>query len=447
MATTKIWDVRAHVSKLLAYVANKNKTTMEFENKNFDESEKLAAEILGLPYDHFATEEKKFVSGINCTPENAKEIMLSLLEDTDSSDIQAYHGYQSFKPNEVTPDVAHTIGVQLANELWGEDFPVIVATHIDKGHVHNHFCLSATGFSGKRYHDCKASYKLMRDTSDRLCREYGLSVIEKPKKENRKHIAEVRAKQQGIPTIRDQIRADIDSVVKYEVTLKSFYKRMQLLGYKFEYRGQYLRIKPYGYNKFFRMDKLGKDYTEPELQARMAYNWRNGLLRALPIYKPTLQEKPKGLYALYLHYCYLLGTVQKTVPQDPEVYAVIREDVRRARMYNEHAKFLGKYNLNTTDDLQQHEQMVNAQISALCKERQALRNKLRWMKDSEKMQPIREEIYAISAKIKPLRKEQKMCKDIYERSTAVARTVEQIEFPKPPEKAKQQTRNHGWGSR
>ena len=447
MATTKIWDVRAHVSKLLAYVANKNKTTMEFENKNFDESERLAAEILGLPYDHFATEEKKFVSGINCTPDNAKEIMLSLLEDTDSSDIQAYHGYQSFKPGEVTPDVAHAIGVQLANELWGEDFPVIVATHIDKGHVHNHFCLSATGFSGKRYHDCKATYKLMRETSDRLCREYGLSVIEKPKQQGAKHIAEVHAKQQGIPTIRDQIRADIDSVVKYEVTLKSFYKRMQLLGYKFEYRGQYLRIKPYDYNKFFRMDKLGAEYTEEGLQARMAYNWRNGLLRALPIYKPTLQEKPKGLYALYLHYCYLLGAVQKTVPQDPEVYAAIREDVRRARMYNEHAKFLGKYNLNTGEDLQRHEQMVDAQISALCKERQALRNKLRWMNDTEKMQPIREEIYDISDKIKPLRKEMKMCKDIYERSTAVARTVEQIEFPKPPEKAKQQTRNHGWGSR
>ena len=447
MATTKIWDVRAHVSKLLAYVANKNKTTMELENKNFDESERLAAEILGLPYDHFATEEKKFVSGINCTPDNAKEIMLSLLEDTDSSDIQAYHGYQSFKPGEVTPDVAHAIGVQLANELWGEDFPVIVATHIDKGHVHNHFCLSATGFSGKRYHDCKATYKLMRDTSDRLCREYGLSVIEKPKQQGTKHIAEVHAKQQGIPTIRDQIRADIDSVVKYEVTLKSFYKRMQLLGYKFEYRGQYLRIKPYGYNKFFRMDKLGAEYTEEGLQARMAYNWRNGLLRALPIYKPTLQEIPKGLYALYLHYCYLLGAVQKTVPQAPEVYAAIRDDVRRARMYNEHAKFLGKYNMNTTDDLQRHEQMVDEQISTWCKERQVLRNKLRWMKDTEKMQPIREEIYAISDKIKPLRKEQKMCKDIYERSTAVARTVEQIEFPKPPEKAKQQTRNHGWGSR
>ena len=121
MATTKIWDVRAHVSKLIAYVANKNKTTMEFENKNFDEVERLAAEILGLPYDHFATEEKKFVTGINCTPDNANELMMTLLEDTDKDDIQAYHGDQSFKPNEVIPDVAHAIGVQLANELWGED--------------------------------------------------------------------------------------------------------------------------------------------------------------------------------------------------------------------------------------------------------------------------------------------------------------------------------------
>ena len=136
MATTKIWDVSAHISKLLAYVANKNKTTVEMGPGNDSEEKQLAAEILGLPSDHFDTEEKKFVTGINCTPENAKEMMLTLLEGGSKSDIQAYHAYQAFKPGEVTPDVAHAIGIQLANELWGEDFPVIVATHIDKGHVH-----------------------------------------------------------------------------------------------------------------------------------------------------------------------------------------------------------------------------------------------------------------------------------------------------------------------
>ena len=89
MATTKIWDVSAHVSKLLAYVANKNKTTMEVERETDTEEMRLAAEMLGLPSDHFATEEKKFVTGINCTPESANEVMLALLEGVDSSDIQA----------------------------------------------------------------------------------------------------------------------------------------------------------------------------------------------------------------------------------------------------------------------------------------------------------------------------------------------------------------------
>ena len=439
MATTKIWDVKAHVSKLLAYVANKNKTTMEIENGFDDEEMRLAAEMLGLPSDHFATEEKKFVTGINCTPENANEVMLTLLEGVSPSDIQAYHGYQSFKPGEVTPDVAHVIGIQLANELWGEDFPVIVATHIDKGHVHNHFCLSATGFSGKRYHDCNATYKLMRDTSDRLCREYGLSVIENPKQQGSKHIAEVHAEKKGIPTMRDQIRADIDAVAKQEFIIKNFYNRMRSLGYTFERRGKYLRIKPYGYDKFFRLDKLGSGYTEEDIEARIRNNARARQWTPIPYYQPTLREKPRGLYALYLHYCYLLGVIPKVIPKNPEVYAAIKEDVRRARMYSEQAKFLGKYGLDTKDNLIQHALKIQAQMNTLCKERQKLRNKMRWMKDAAEMQPIREQIFAISDKLKPLRKEYAMCKDIYDRSDDIEKTVERVEFPQLVEQERQKS--------
>ena len=447
MATTKIWDVRAHVSKLLAYVANKNKTTMELENKNFDESEKLAAEALGLSSDHFATEEKKFVTGINCTPENANEVMLTLLEGVLPSDIQAYHGYQSFKPGEVTPDVAHAIGVQLANELWGEDFPIIVATHIDRGHVHNHFCLSATGFSGKRYHDCNATYKLMRDTSDRLCREYGLSVIDNPSKDTHKHIAEVHAEKKGIPTMRDQIRADIDAVAKQELLIKYFYNRMRSLGYTFERRGKYLRIKPYGYNKFFRLDKLGAGYTEEDIEARISNNARARQWTPITYYEPTLREKPRGLYALYLHYCYLLGAIPKVIPKNPEAYAAIKDDVRRARMYSEQAKFLGKYFLDTKDDLIQHALKIRAQMDVLYKERQKLRNKMRWMKDPAEMQPIREQIFAISDKLMPLRKEYAMCKDIYDRSDDIEKTVERTEFPQAVQQAREANKKDTRGDR
>ena len=447
MATTKIWDVSAHVSKLLAYVANKNKTTMEVERGPDNEEMRLAAEMLGLPSDHFATEEKKFVTGINCTPENANEVMLTLLEGISPSDIQAYHGYQSFKPGEVTPDVAHAIGIQLANELWGEDFPIIVATHIDRGHVHNHFCLSATGFSGRRYHDCKATYKLMRDTSDRLCREYGLSVIEKPKQQGAKHIAEVHAEKKGIPTMRDQIRADIDAVANQEFLSKNFYNRMRSLGYTFERRGQYLRIKPYGYNKFFRLDKLGAGYTEEDIEERLRNNARSRQWTPIPYYKPTLREKPTGLYALYLHYCYLLGVIPKVIPKNTEAYAAIKEDVRRARMYSEQAKFLGKYGLDTKGDLIQHALGIREQMNALCKERQKLRNKMRWMKDPDEMQPIRDQIFAISDKLKPLRKEYAMCKDIYDRSDDINKTVERIEFPQLVQQAKETNKRDIRGDR
>lgn len=437
MATTKIWDVSAHVSKLLAYVANKNKTTMEVERETDTEEMRLAAEMLGLPSDHFASEEKKFVTGINCTPENANEVMLTLLEGISPSDIQAYHGYQSFKPGEVDADTAHAIGIQLANELWGEDFPVIVATHIDKGHVHNHFCFSASGFSGRRYHDCNATYQLMRDTSDRLCREYGLSVIENPSKDRHKHIAEVHAEKKGIPTMRDQIRADIDAVANNEFLSKNFYNRMRSLGYTFERRGQYLRIKPYGYNKFFRLDKLGAGYTEEDIETRIKKNAIERKWTPIPYYQPTLREKPTGLYALYLHYCYLLRAIPKVIPKNPEAYAAIKEDVRRARMYSEQAKFLGKYGLDTKDDLIQHALGVREQMNTLCKERQKLRNKMRWMKDPAEMQPIREQIFAISDKLKPLRKEYGMCRDIYDRSDDIAKTVERIEFPQLVEQERQ----------
>ena len=445
MATTKIWDVSAHISKMLAYVANKNKTTMEIKSGTDDEEMRLAAEMLGLPSDHFATEEKKFVTGINCTPENANEVMLTLLESVSPSDIQAYHGYQSFKPGEVDADTAHAIGIQLANELWGEDFPIIVATHIDRGHVHNHFCLPASGVSGRRYHDCNATYKLMRDTSDRLCREYGLSVIENPSKDRHKHIAEVHAEKKGIPTMRDQIRADIDAVANHEFHIKNFYNRMRSLGYTFERRGQYLRIKPYGYDKFFRLDKLGAGYTEDDIEARIRNNARARQCTPIPYYQPTLREKPKGLYALYLHYCYLLGVIPKVIPKNPEAYAAIKEDVRRARMYSEQAKFLGKYGLDTKDDLIQPALGIREQTNALCKERQKLRNKMRWMKDPAEMQPIRDQIFAISDKLKPLRKEYGMCKDIYDRSDDIDKTVECIEFPQlvNQEKQKAALKNNG----
>ena len=214
---------------------------------------------------------------------------------------------------------------------------------------------------------------------------------------------------------------------------------MRSLGYTLERRGSFLRIKPYGYNKFFRLDKLGAGYAEADIEARIRENAKERRWIPIQYYEPTLKEKPKGLRALYLHYCYLLGAIPKVIPRNPEAYAAIKDDVRRARMYSEQAKFLGKYGLETKDDLIQHALSVDSQIKSLCKERQLLRNKMRWMKEPEKVQPIRDEIFALIARIKAFRKEYAMCKDVHDRSTSVERTVTLIEFPQLLEQEKRKT--------
>ena len=123
--------------------------------------------------------------------------------------IVAFHGYQSFAPGEFTPALAHEIGVRLAQELWGGRFQVLVATHLDKAHhLHNHFVVNSVSYlDGKRYHRTNRDYRDMRATSDRLCREYGLSVIEHPQPGKSGPYGEWRGRHEGRHPYRNIRRA------------------------------------------------------------------------------------------------------------------------------------------------------------------------------------------------------------------------------------------------
>ena len=183
MATTSIWSVKGWLGKVLIYVENPDKT----DNPDYIKMNEMPdVEKQGLSdVIAYAMNEKKnmqkYVSGINCSPMTARTEMLAVKKKFDKEDgIIAYHGYQSFAEGECTPDIAHEIGVKLAEELWGNRFQVIVATHLDKAHhLHNHFVVNAVSFAdGKRYRRTNQDYRDMRSVSDRLCREYGLSVVE-----------------------------------------------------------------------------------------------------------------------------------------------------------------------------------------------------------------------------------------------------------------------------
>ena len=422
MATTKIWDVKSHLSQLIAYVANVEKTIEKFDD------ETLKA-LITYGIDDLKTEERKLVTPINCTVDNAPSEMARLNSMSKSkSDTVAYHAYQSFARGEVDAETAHQIGIRLANELWGDkDFLVVVATHVNTGTIHTHFAIGATSRDFVRYNDCTTTYLKMREVSDRLCLEYGLSVIKNPQRGKSRHIGEIKAEQEGRLTKRDIIRRDMDIAIKHCLRIQEFYNLFQSLGYTLEWRGQYLRIRPDNSTKFFRMDKLGEGYTYEDVQQRIKDNLLNRRIIPYTPYKP--KEKPKGLYALYIHYCYLLGELPKQKPNNREAYAVIKEDVRRARMYNEEAKLLGKYNINTAEELSSFTEGLSNKFKELAYKRAKLRNKLRRMHDTETMQPIKDEISQLSLQMADLRKQMKLCEDIAARSGVIERVVNTIDIP------------------
>ena len=422
MAVTKIWDVKSHLGVLIAYVSNTEKTIV-----NFDDETLKALVAYGI--DDLKTEERKLVTSINCTLDNAPNEMARLNSMSKSqSDTVAYHGYQSFARGEVDAETAHEIGVKLANELWGDkNFLVVVATHVNTGTIHTHFAIGATARNLVRYHDCKETYMKMREVSDRLCLEYGLSVVKHPQKGKTRHIGEIKAESEEKQTVRGIIRRDMDAAIEHCFTYPQFVSTFQALGYTLEWRGKYLRIRPDKSERFYRMDKLGEGYTYENVQNRVRDNARNR--RIIPYLPYKQKEKPKGLYALYLHYCYLLGELPKQKPSNREAYAAIKEDVRKARMYNEEAKLLGKYNINTAEELSSFSASLSEQYKTLASNRAKLRNKLRRMHNTDEMQPIKDEISALSLMMANLRKQMRLCEDIAARSGVIDKIVNTIDVP------------------
>lgn len=208
MATTKIWPVKTRLDHVLRYAEEESKTENADWSKVGDPS---LRDVMDYAMDDAKTRQQYYVSGWNCLPGIAlKEMRLVKRMFGKEDGILAFHGYQSFKPGEVSPEIAHEIGMKLAEELW-PDHQVIIATHVNKDHVHNHFVLNSVGLHGKKFNACKASYREMRAASDRLCREYGLSVIEPKSTSTTKHYTEWAAEHAGEPTYRSIIRQDIDT--------------------------------------------------------------------------------------------------------------------------------------------------------------------------------------------------------------------------------------------
>ena len=178
MAVTKIWKVVKRMDHVISYAKDENKTKIEF-NQKYEMLVDDLQNVIDYARNSDKTEKEYFVTGINCDSDSAYEEMQDTKRYYNKKDkILAFHAYQSFAEGEVTPELAHQIGVQLANEMWGDRFQVVISTHLNTGHLHNHFVINSVSFKdGKKYYSNLTNTALLRKTSDEICEEYGLSVL------------------------------------------------------------------------------------------------------------------------------------------------------------------------------------------------------------------------------------------------------------------------------
>ena len=197
------------------------------------------------------TDGRLLVSSFGCTAETADiEIAWTRRHAIDKGTNLGRHLIQAFEPGEVTPEEAHRIGMELAREVLGGKYEFVLTTHIDRNHVHNHLIFNAVNFQDHRhYHSNKRSYHEIRRTSDRICKEHGLSVIIPGRDKGKSHI-EHQAEQNGT-SYKAKLRAAIDRLLPGCVGLEDLLRCLQREGYELK-RGKYISARAPGQERFMR---------------------------------------------------------------------------------------------------------------------------------------------------------------------------------------------------
>lgn len=422
MAVTKIWNIKDSIARVVDYAMNPEKTTDDTVLQHD------LSQVLEYAENADKTDRFCYVTGLNCIPEAAAEQMTMTKQQYGKTGGNvAFHAYQSFKPGELTADQCHKIGVELAQKLWGGRFEIVVATHLNTGCLHNHFVLNSVSFAdGKRYNDCKATYREFRCLSDEICREHGLSVIESPQK-NKTPRSLYLAEKAGLPTRYNIMRQDIDDALRRSFTEKFFYQELRRMGYNVQYNTnrKYATLQIPGTRHPTRFKTLGEAYTEEAIRQRILQNRTPSRQLPPPLKMPLLSNGKSSFRGLYLHYCYLLGVIKKQL--HPHYSAALRADIRKLEEYSEQAKLLCREQIDTAEQLQAFMDKTQEQIPALVKERERVYKQISRCKDDTRLPELVQQRNTLTETIGKLRKNFKNANSVMERSGIVVEKVKMVQ--------------------
>lgn len=415
MAVTKIWAIKDSLSRVVDYAANPQKTIYSDLQKAI----------------HYAEDEGKtnqeeacYVTGVNCNADTAFEEMQSVQERFGKvTGNVAYHAYQSFKTGEVTPEQCHNIGVQLAKDMWGTDYQVVVATHFNTGTYHNHFVINSVNmWTGKKFNCNKKAYSKFRELSDELCRQQQLTVIENPTSKTARPI--YFAEKNDEPTKYNLMREAIDFALSICATQKDFYRVMKRQGYIVNFNPdlKYATIRSVNDKRNTRLYRLGEEYDREHIFRRLRTNtiWEtnqkyNSFLKSTRtncIVPKKVRfngsfattKKVTGLKALYLRYCYMLGYLPKNKQHKP-LSPEMREAWRKIDRYSKEIQLISSKALNSLSDVNEFVSVTKEQIVTLEKARQHIYNKFRRCDDPNERSELLSKRDDYTTVLKALRKD------------------------------------------
>ena len=422
MATTGFWPVKGSLKIVIDYADNPDKTT---NPKYLDDD---LAQVLRYAENDDKTDQKLFVSGVNCTAERAYEEMKAVqvrfgMRGTNV----AYHGYQSFMTGEVTPEEAHQIGIQTARQMWGDRYQVIVTTHLNTKTVHNHMVVNAVSFrDGKKFQNHISDHIKLREVSDGICRERGLTVLDNAYFYTTESRGAYWFHRSGGVTHRDMLKSDIETCLRYAPSFDMVIDQLQKMGYQYDWeRGSIkapdwerpVRLESIGYGYEVIRTRISRNLDRPEI----ADDWNEFHLRPprqfplLEVEKKIEQQMERADNVIEvmvdLTFLIIINLLEwSRAERDAQALgrllsSSLREEMRNLEAIKADYALLAGQDIHTVDDLSMYKETKTAKIKELEQERQSCRNQLRRPKSPEVEANIKQRIHDISERLKPMRRD------------------------------------------